>query len=100
MRGVRKPGTIMTTSHVLGLFRTADRTRAEFFSHLERTATDSCDRRQERHDARARSAQPRADACLRNPTDGAANADRGEPGARATGARLDARPPAQPACAG
>ena len=37
MRGVRKPGTIMTTSHVLGLFRSADRTRAEFFSHLERT---------------------------------------------------------------
>jgi len=36
MRGVRKPGTIMTTSHVLGLFRTADRTRAEFFSHIER----------------------------------------------------------------
>lgn len=36
MRGVRKPGTIMTTSHVLGLFRDADRTRAEFFSHLER----------------------------------------------------------------
>ncbi|CAN5737886.1 GTP cyclohydrolase I FolE [soil metagenome] len=36
MRGVRKAGTIMTTSHVLGLFRTADRTRAEFFAHLER----------------------------------------------------------------
>jgi GTP cyclohydrolase IA len=38
MRGVRKPGTIMTTSAVLGLFRSADRTRAEFFSHLERPA--------------------------------------------------------------
>ena len=30
------PGTIMTTSAVLGLFRSRDRTRAEFFSHLER----------------------------------------------------------------
>jgi GTP cyclohydrolase I len=36
MRGVRKPGTIMTTSAVLGLFRSADRTRAEFFAHLDR----------------------------------------------------------------
>ena len=36
MRGIRKPGTVMITSAVLGLFRTRDRTRAEFFSHLER----------------------------------------------------------------
>jgi GTP cyclohydrolase I len=36
MRGVRKPGTIMTTSHVLGLFRTADRTRGEFLAHIAR----------------------------------------------------------------
>jgi GTP cyclohydrolase IA len=38
MRGVRKPGTIMTTSAVLGIFRSRDRTRAEFFAHLERPA--------------------------------------------------------------
>jgi GTP cyclohydrolase I len=36
MRGIRKPGTIMTTAAVLGLFRTRDRTRAEFYSHLAR----------------------------------------------------------------
>ncbi|MFM2105814.1 MAG: hypothetical protein RL338_846 [Chloroflexota bacterium] len=36
MRGVEKPGTTMTTSHVLGLFRSRDNTRAEFFAHLER----------------------------------------------------------------
>jgi hypothetical protein len=28
----------MTTSYVLGLFRTRDRTRAEFFTHLDRRA--------------------------------------------------------------
>ena len=36
MRGVRKPGTVMTTSAVLGLFRTRDRTRSEFLDHLAR----------------------------------------------------------------
>ena len=41
MRGVRKPGMIMTTSSVLGLFRTRDRTRAEFLDHLARRAPDA-----------------------------------------------------------
>jgi GTP cyclohydrolase I len=36
MRGVEKPGMVMTTSAVLGLFRRNDKTRAEFFSHIER----------------------------------------------------------------
>lgn len=36
MRGVRKAGTIMTTSAVLGLFRSRDKTRAEFLVHIER----------------------------------------------------------------
>ena len=38
MRGVRKPGTVMTTAAVLGLFRRNDKTRAEFFAHLGRPA--------------------------------------------------------------
>jgi GTP cyclohydrolase IA len=36
MRGVRKPGTVMTTAAVLGLFRRNDKTRSEFFSHIGR----------------------------------------------------------------
>ncbi len=38
MRGVRKPGTVMTTSAILGSFRRNDKTRAEFLAHLERRA--------------------------------------------------------------
>jgi GTP cyclohydrolase IA len=38
MRGVRKPGTTMTTAAVLGLFRRNDKTRSEFFAHLDRPA--------------------------------------------------------------
>ena len=36
MRGVRKQGTVMTTSAVLGLFRSRDKTRAEFLAHIDR----------------------------------------------------------------
>jgi len=36
MRGVRKPGTVMTTSYVLGSFRANDKTRSEFLAHLQR----------------------------------------------------------------
>jgi GTP cyclohydrolase IA len=39
MRGIRKPGTVMITSAVLGLFRSNDKTRAEFLAHLERPLT-------------------------------------------------------------
>jgi GTP cyclohydrolase IA len=39
MRGVRKPGMVMTTAAVLGLFRRSDKTRAEFFSHLQRPSS-------------------------------------------------------------
>ncbi len=39
MRGVGKQGTVMTTSHVLGLFRSNEKTRAEFLAHLQRGAS-------------------------------------------------------------
>lgn len=35
MRGVRKPGSIMHTSHLTGLFKSDSRTRQEFFSLLK-----------------------------------------------------------------
>ena len=35
MRGVRKPGSIMHTSHLTGLFKSDPRTRQEFFSLLK-----------------------------------------------------------------
>ncbi len=35
MRGVRKPGSIMQTSHLTGLFKSDPRTRQEFFSLLK-----------------------------------------------------------------
>jgi GTP cyclohydrolase I len=38
MRGVRKPGTTMTTAAVLGLFRRNDKTRNEFVAHIARPA--------------------------------------------------------------
>jgi len=41
MRGIRKPGTVMTTAAVLGLFRRNDKTRAEFFSHIGRPAPEA-----------------------------------------------------------
>ncbi len=35
MRGIRKPGSIMQTSHLTGLFKSDPRTRQEFFSLLK-----------------------------------------------------------------
>ena len=64
MRGVRKPGTIMTTSAVLGLFRTRDRTRAEFLAHLARS-----------HARGLGSAQPSVDLGDRDPAGAAGDLD-------------------------
>ena len=41
MRGVRKPGTVMTTAAVQGLFRRNEKTRAEFFAHIGRPAPEA-----------------------------------------------------------
>ena len=41
MRGVRKPGTVMTTAAVQGLFRRNDKTRAEFFAHIGRPSPEA-----------------------------------------------------------
>lgn len=38
MRGVRKPGSLMHTSHLTGLFKSDPRTRQEFFSLLKHGA--------------------------------------------------------------
>ena len=38
MRGVSKPGTVMSTAAELVLFRRNDKTRAQFFAHLGRPA--------------------------------------------------------------
>jgi len=38
MRGVRKSGTVMTTSAVLGIFRRNEKTRNEFLAHVARRA--------------------------------------------------------------
>lgn len=39
MRGVRKPGSLMQTSHLTGLFKSDPRTRQEFFSLLKHASS-------------------------------------------------------------